>query len=374
MMIKNLIFKNPFIKRYSNPLKLKNLNRINIIIGKNNSGKTTILDHLCTYLGRLNQSNSGLSNLSVEISIIELINILIEKLTPPPLASSSSLEFHLERDKLEFYRDFKLLLENVKDSLESNNNIEIIFHRDLQDKKIINIEYKVEESLQTIIIKSFLGKLGLLEKYSIFNSWILFDYFIDSYKKLFICATRCLESGEQYIDKPIPNINETLFKLRESRISSNSMIDQDDQYKFEIFKIPNLSLLLEYIKRGEIAKIFHEKYNEVFIDKFKKNLKKFFPKYDLSIYFNLNPPQSSQEIIEDGYSIGGWKAVGHGHQELISLLFLFSLPDNYIYLVDEPDIGLHPELQIKLLQFVNEIALDKEYNKQFFLRLTLLVL
>lgn len=61
------------------------------------------------------------------------------------------------------------------------------------------------------------------------------------------------------------------------------------------------------------------------------------------------------------------KKLGNGTQQLISLLFLFRIPGNYIYLLDEPENGLHPGLQTLLLQFVkNEILNVKKYSKQFF--------
>lgn len=216
------------------------------------------------------------------------------------------------------------------------------------------------------MINSFIKKLTTLVKYQVLNLGNLFNYIIQNYKKMYICATRCLDPGDRFTDKPIPNVNTTIKKLLENRISSNSIIDDEDQYKFEIFKIPNLTLILEYIERGEIAPIYRQKLDKSFIDKFKKNLKKFFPRYDLSTYFRLNSLEAGQKVLEDGFDIGGWKGLGHGHQQLISLLFLFALPGNYIYFIDEPDIGLHPELQIKLLQFVNEIVSDKQYDKQFF--------
>ena len=363
MLIKTLIFKNPFEKKYSEPIQLKNLNRINVLIGKNNSGKTTILDHLTTFLSRLDQSNGALSHLSIEISIKELTEIL-NKFLIPPLQHHGNFQFHstLDEDKLKSFKDFKSTLEKIEDSPEVNTYIELIFYRNLEEKKIINIEYKVDESKKNSMINSFIEKLTILVEYQMLSLGNLFNYIIQNYKKMYICATRCLDSGEQFTDKPLPNVNSTIRKLFENRISSNSIIDDEDQYKFEIFRIPNLTLILEYIKRGEIHKL-----DKSFIDKFKKNLKKFFPRYDLSTHLRLNPLETGQQILDEGFDIGGWKGLGHGHQQLISLLFLFALPDNYIYFIDEPEIGLHPGLQTKLLQFIKEEVLNQEiYSKQFF--------
>lgn len=367
MLIKRLIFKNPFEKRYNNAVELKNLNKINVLIGKNNSGKTTILDHLTTFLSRLNQSNGALSHMCIEMSIKELIQILNKILiSPPQLHGSMQTHSTLDEDKLKIFKDFKSYLEKIEDFLEMKQNIELIFYRNLEEKKILNIEYKVDKSFKNSMISSFIEKLTTLEKYQLLSLGELFNFIIQNHKKMYICATRCLDPGDQYTDKPIPNVNTTIRKFFENRISSNSIIDDDNQYKFEIFRIPNFTLILEYIKRGEIAPIHRQKLDKSFIDKFKKNLKKFFPRYDLSTYLRLNVPEVGQQILDNSFDIGGWKGLGHGHQQLISLLFLFALPDNYIYFIDEPDIGLHPELQIKLLQFVNEIVSDNQYDKQFF--------
>ncbi len=96
-------------------------------------------------------------------------------------------------------------------------------------------------------------------------------------------------------------------------------------------------------------------------------MRKIFPDIDLSINFKLTELKTNGGYKEYGKNIGDWIKLGHGTQQLISLLFLLILPRDCVYIIDEPENGLHPGLQLKLLRFIKDIILtDKSYSKLFF--------
>ncbi|KKL58387.1 hypothetical protein LCGC14_2225880, partial [marine sediment metagenome] len=104
-----------------------------------------------------------------------------------------------------------------------------------------------------------------------------------------------------------------------------------------------------------------------FFEFFNFSLRKVFPEINLSIDFKLTELTTKGGYQEYGRYRGDWTKLGHGTQQLISLLFLLILPRDCIYIIDEPENGLHPGLQLKLLKFIKEIVLkDSTYSKQFF--------
>lgn len=370
MKITSIVFKNPFFKSgYTNDIKIKNLNDINIFIGKNNSGKTTILDTLHNLLDRTNQNNKSISELSIKVDYSELKELLKKSIKnckyPKNRAETKVWITTLDDDRIEFINDFYEKLEN-KDLILFLNEIliELKYKRDL-DKKTIKLTFNfpnIEDSEIIISLKETLKKLQFYLNDLVENA---FDYVISYYKKIYICALRRLEPSKNHISEDLTSIHTTVKSLFESRISS--AILSDSSYKFELFEIPNFSLILDFIKKNELKGELKDILQPVFLDKFFRNLKGFFPDFEISIEFSRSPPQSRQRITEYGKKIGGWHKLGHGHQQLISLLFLLMLPNNYIYFIDEPDIGLHAGLQAKLIYYIKEkILKNSEFSKQFF--------
>jgi len=137
--------------------------------------------------------------------------------------------------------------------------------------------------------------------------------------------------------------------------------------KSEPFKIPNLALMLSIINDEEMIGEYKKIMNPEFFDYFNSSLRKIFPDIDLSINFKLTELTTNGGYKEYGKDMGDWTKLGHGTQQLISLIFLLILPRDCIYIIDEPENGLHSGLQLKLLRFIKDIILtDKSYSKQFF--------
>ena len=369
MKILSIGFKNPFHEfGYTNTIKLNNLDDINVFIGKNNSGKTTILKTLGVLLNRSHGSNKSIIELSIKLNYEELKKLLKTCINKPEyLKNRSSSRFWStsDDDRLQCIGKLNTKLDSdVLEPLLNSNFIELKIKRVLENNTITSkFIFNIEENPESIIdFKEQFRNLGihLLDLHE-----KIFDYIISLFKKFNICALRRLESGKDHISEDLEQIHNTVNILFSSSINPENL--NDGKYRYELFEIPNFSLILDFIRKNELLEKVKQKLTPSFFEEFFKNIKEFFPNFNIAIDFSRSPLQTWQEIDENGIKFRSWKNLGHGHQQIISLLFLLMLPDNYIYLIDEPDIGLHPGLQRKLLHFIKEkIITDIQYSKQFF--------
>ncbi len=372
MKIISIGFKNPFHESgYTNTIKINGLNDINVFIGKNNSGKTNVLRSIFNLLHQDIERSEIFGRIKVKLdnkdfqSIIEGFHKVILKMfnnrnkadfeTVPiarffdgefvnqfyplfnlikdfPISKKCLFTFNLDND----LPNKKLLFDYI---IENNDDLNEQVHKQIE---YILKKVKSDQDLIKIIIKQILA----------FRKVIL----IPSFRTLEI-------SEKKYQDREIREITSSIRLI----LDSNFDKIPNNAQRVEPFKIPNLALMLSIIKDKQMTGEYKEIMNPEFFDYFNSSLRKIFPDINLSIDFKLTELTTNGGYKEYGKNMGDWTKLGHGTQQLISLLFLLILPRDCVYIIDEPDISLHPGLQLKLLRFIKNIILaDKSYSKQFF--------
>lgn len=379
MKILSIGFKNPFQESgYTNTIEINNLENINVFIGKNNSGKTNVFRSIFNLLHQDIDRSKIFRYLKVKIDHKD-INLILGKFfdkilkiyqnrnnaTPETDRRKNRLRSNLENGKFvnafnplynlkfktdnPFYKTFSMILDF---NCDITNQI-ILFNYEFENIDDLNVDLKltIEEILKGISLNQDLISL-------------LIDHILPLKNIILIPSFRTLGSSEKdYQTQEITNMNETIELLFEKSFN-RIPIDLPQEKPFEI---PNLALILNTIKRGKISSTYRSLIEPEFFEKFNSSLRQIFPNIRLSIEWNFSDQKTIGGYIEDDKDMGNWTKLGHGTQELISLLFLLMLPRDGIYIIDEPENGLHPGLQLKLLRFIKDLILtDDTYSKQFF--------
>lgn len=145
MKIISIGFKNPFHESgYTNTIKINNLDDINVFIGKNNSGKTTILDRIYYVLSRNFNKDGPLLRFTIELNSDEFIERFkefyekYEKNTPSPYSDPYITKLGVKLSSL-----VKSFIEKVQNSdIKNKLTFKLNFNRDPQDKIILELSLK----------------------------------------------------------------------------------------------------------------------------------------------------------------------------------------------------------------------------------------
>lgn len=372
MKIVSLEFKSPF-EDYPNNIKLNSLDKVNVVIGKNNSGKTTIFNSIYSILNRKFENNWQIIRYTLELTAKELKNYLDDfyektygenapKENPysNPINALVGVSFsHLIKRVIDTLSHNKLLNESIywlNFNREQKSNI-LLFALIIKNKENLSSLNKNNELTEFFKnIEFFNNNIRPLNDLKI----LLLNITLPIDKIKYIGSIRKLESSVKEFDR-----NDVVHSQDILNVILNKSFDllpsgSGKPHDPEVFVIPNFSLILNRINEGK-----YELLDRSFIQKFFTSLNRIFPNIQLSSEYDEF--RSIINYEEDGRIRDNLKKLGSGSQQLISLLFLFLIPGNFIYIIDEPENGLHPGLQIKLLQFVkNEVLTDKNYSKQFF--------
>ena len=371
MKILAIAFKNPFGEYYSNPIELDSLENINIIIGKNNSGKTTILETIIRVLHNDFNQNHEILRYKVEMDGLEFqdnIHNFFEKFYGSNVSKSRSIPRVLDSHRKD---DFQELTMRILELIHKFNSIkacifDIDFNRNKDiDTLLFDLKIKNKENLLAEYDDKYLKEF--IERISDFNRNLnyksefsseftisIFNSMLPKGRFLQIPSLRSLgTSSVKYGPEDITESREIFERIIQGNIRALS--------KNGVFNIPNLAIILNRIAQGRFSEIDRSQ-----VDNFLQDLNEIFPEINL----NIDQPDEfrlSIKVEEYGRIIDDWKELGNGTQQLISLLFLFRFPGNFIYIIDEPENGLHPGLQTKLLQYIkNKILTETKYSKQFF--------
>ncbi len=352
MKISSIIFKNP-LDGYDDEIELESLDSINVIIGKNNSGKTRVLKQLFSALskGRFDGYDGirDVKRISFELSGIEL-GILFVRYQ----------EGYLSGGKFSFFTD---VLKSFNDEKTKDIIVDMLFTlaferdgKDLNKRVTLSTNDPIDAKFQ--------------EKIDHFNQQInspdrprdgLYTLIYRNFKSIFLPSMRKLEpSTIKYGSESYNKARNVLEKILTNGFNESS-IEGFNLKKFEEYLIPNFIVILDLIEKNEIPGL-----DRRFFEDFLTSIEAMFP----DIHFNLYDDRMQFKLLgnvqEYERDIGDWKKLGHGTQQLISLLFLLALPGIWFYFIDEPETGLHPGLQTKFLQFIEkEILLKQDQVKQF---------
>ncbi|MCK4730314.1 MAG: AAA family ATPase [Candidatus Aenigmarchaeota archaeon] len=309
--------------------------KINLIVGRNNTGKTTLIEsiNLANNIPEINRHYKGY--------LSKLININSEK---------ASITIATEENK-------KIKLEFKKPSIQ---NVGIDFKR-----KLINAfkEYltKVEKRKLTKELENYLEKV----LNNILTPKILLDlsqnciFIIINGKKKIYYPVHFLRQNESIENGISENITNKLNKKFNSYFDSFMLqLFIAEQYKPDI-KTNNKSKKVIFIKNpkseinlkgeeGETTKIYKI---ENIIKEYKliKNLKRFSFEY-LSF-------EDSPEIPYD--------FMGDGFKQLVGILWCLSDVKDKVVLIEEPETNMHPGYIGQLMKFILELS--EKMNIQFFI-------
>ena len=377
MKILSIGIKNPFHgSGYDNIIEVNNIEDINIFIGKNNTGKTNILRSIYNLLHQNLNSSKNFRSLTIQFDYKDINSILdnfykkILGLYKDRNSYMSKPNFRELKNKLAdgtFVNSFNPLTNlkiNIENPFPMTFSMILKFKYDLTNQKIqFNYEFENINDLN-LELRSIINYI--LKEIS-FNQdlvGILLDHILPLKNVILIPSFRTLGSSEkEYQTQDITAMNKTIELLLEKSFDKIPI----DLPRDKSFKIPNLALILNTIKREKISTTFSSLIGPEYFETFNSALQLIFPNIKLSIMWNFSDQKTFGGYFEDGKEMGNWKKLGHGTQELISLLFLLMLPRDGIYIIDEPENGLHSGLQLELLRFIKDLILtDINYSKQFF--------
>jgi len=379
MKILSIGFKNPFHESgYTNTIEIYNLKNINVFIGKNNSGKTNVLRNIYNLLHQDIDRSNIFRYLKVKLDHKD-INFILGKFYDKILKIYQNRNNAIpETDRRKIRLKSNLVNGNFVNAFNPLFNLKLKmdnpfsktfsmilnFNCDVTNQKILfNYEFENIDDLDVDLkptIEEILKGISLDQDLAS----LLIDHILPLKNVILIPSFRTLGSSEKdYQTQDITKIKDTIKFLFEKSFN-RIPIDLPGEKPFEI---PNLALLLNTIKRGKISSTYRSLIGPEFFETFNSSLQQIFPNIKLSIKWNFSDQKTIGGYIEDDKDMGNWTKLGHGTQELISLLFLLMLSRDCIYIIDEPENGLHPGLQSKLLHFIKHIILtDIYYNKQFF--------
>jgi len=363
-------FQNPFYDSgYTNNIKINGLNKINVFIGKNNSGKTYVIRSIYNLLLQDIDRSKIFCRLKIKLEtkdfklLIEKFHKVILKMYKNRNAADHEgvavVRFHDGEYVNQFYQLFNLM----KDYPLSNKCSFILnFNNDIPNNQLL-FDYDIDN--QDEIYPQLLDQINDIFKKTHSNQdllRILVNQLIALNSVILLPSFRTLEKSEKkYQDREITEINNLLSTILDKSFHSLPTSNS----RSEAFKIPNLALMLSILKENQMSEELKSKLNPEFFELLNSSLKKLFPEIDLSIDFKLTELTTKGGYQEYGNFTGDWEKLGHGTQQLISLIFLLILPRNCIYIIDEPENGLHPGLQLKLLNFIKNLSKNSSYNKQF---------
>lgn len=325
------------------------MNQINIIGGVNSSGKSTSSKLLYSFLTSVSPKGAFLANKSINERLLPLM--LISKNTfsedsPEYLKLNSLINSVGKRDSKEIFNDFLEIYQkgdaNLSSDIEKIKDIIEINESDDKYAYIMNVLLNSEFKLNNIDDSKirFYGNIAN-------NS---FDYELNlSNGKL----KGVLKNGS--LDSLV--FDEVIY------LDSLSILDSYKNISsFDYSNIPfHIQDLLDELKsKGKL---------DVYGEEFSKNTKKL--KEDLQdliggkIEFDSSIDEFIYEARDERYSMTN-TASGIKQMGILQLLLEKNIIKNNSFLfVDEPEVNLHPEWQIKFAEFI--VLLAKNSNISFYI-------
>ncbi len=309
--------------------ELNNLGKINVICGKNNSGKTTILEAI------KQEQRREIVNWEQDIEVIN---------------REQHREFGIKFSQKEYYDIIKLGMKSIKngmvsiDSDKDRNNVKLL--NDLLER--LNSQYNSEIIWFEDSINDFINEcrqkatmIGIDIDNNVYRNFIIdineaySKYFGEFNKRIKICLIypkRQLElNREVYFNQPVwatgSGILNNLFSLK-------NKLPNSDEYK-------TYQKIEESFKEISSGYVFDIKSSVISTDANRSFLE---------LYFMYNDQWRKA------------KNYGLGLRDLLVILYFSIIPKYNTILIEEPENHIHPEMQRKLLYF-----LKNKTDKQFFI-------
>ncbi len=308
--------------------KLENLGKINIICGKNSSGKTTLLE-------AIQQSESRLvgKNLNT-FSVAEFVNHWSHNV-------HSGVEVRTNNMIYYFHQIFKpdLVANRVFPEMFSKNKIYYY------DEVEVFAEQFFNESLESINKPLYPNKASITVEINNPNVKLSFIRRISEILKPQFDA-----SFKKDLEQRIVYLNPKRFILSDEKTDNLQISNQGVGLLNKLHNLKNNLI-------GSSSRELYEKLDETFTE--------------VSTYYKFDVANSEDKIDWELFFSKSdkinWRSAenwGLGLQDLLVILYFALEPKASIVLIEEPENHLHPELQRRLLQFLKEETSD---DKQFFL-------
>lgn len=340
--------------------KLCNLSRVNIFVGKNNSGKSRFLRSI--FYDKNNLKLKFVPDDNDFKDYLKILHKLDYDLNNQKKRYKSSREFNAKYNKIKEYmnldeyvveseshcKNLTDLYINYQSSHQGNNSVDI-FDRYFEDSNIFLDTHLFKYNFYKVYIPSLRGLLPFIPERQINVSYndtqSIYDYVKED---VFAQRVKLDYFGENA--NIIADINDSMVQTISN--INNSIITGHYFYKYV------QEFLLGDLEQREIIKNYQEYLSENF---FQGEDVALIPKLDDDVLTVKIGDEKEQKIYN----------LGEGIQSIILItlpLFLYlnkskERNTNILVFIEEPEIGLHPSLQRKLL----ETFLDDRFeNYQFF--------
>ena len=349
------------------PINKANLEikKINVIVGKNATGQSTSSKFLYCLLTASSQEGMILANTGIKK---RLLNFIIQ------LKFRSSTNDHIERAQLE---ELENTIYNIFDGNfeEVYNEIQYIaegIYSDEMRHDYLKELNKIHELIET-------NKNRTSQYFNIFNALLdsEYGYSVNMYDT---CVNfRGVINGHEFEQKIIiqdfmrvHQITDDYFNYKNIiYIDSFSVLEFKERlqkpilgFNYELIdkNMPyHLQSLIKKLKKYPEKTVYDDKYYEELIE-FKKNIENLIEGnfiYDNSskkFLFNKNNTEYPMENTASGLKQFGLFQL---------LLDVYELKENTFLIIDEPEVNLHPEYQIKLAEIL--VLLAKDLNCTIYL-------
>ena len=321
-----------------------NPKKLNILVGKNNTGKTSVLQAIDLLF-----NNSHIMSKNME----SYFNIYSKK----PITISANTDKKNKKTIIREASEVEIVNEFVSDLI---NN----FLRAISDKEIIKSKLFIKEELEKIVIKEiddkfrkFLLKNSLVLKNEEDKEFFYYDLPLQDDEKI----ESLIKSLVKYIQQILDNKKELDLRLRPIYYLTMRYMIQDKRVK-----IHDKEIIFSYdlLKNLEDEDIFSKRKPEDSerLHKIELIIK------ENNLISNLESLDFDNVLFstQDGIKGHSFNFLGDGFKSIIGLLWNFlDAKENSIILLDEPESHMHPGYIEQLIKFI--IDFSKKSNIQFFI-------
>lgn len=337
---------------------ITNIENILVLIGKNNSGKSALLQAINAFWGNYNideddfyKNKDTIAN-EIEIRVVFYIDesfyskvIDSEKLGIKFFVSTKTM-YNKNKEKFE-----NKSYEEIEQLIENKNYDEIIkYYGDC-----INDLLKISDSQFSIKMKYVKGDKSpkyyniIDEEIKSFTSILPGISFIDDDRN-FLEEENCQKKS-----KSGDIFNNLILNIEKQSISSN--LNKIYKKNTKDLTVNDLKMLLQNKVQNDISNI-ENTITTIFNENYSENLKiKYESDIDLTKSINISTKMYN-ELIKNDIRVSN---VGAGIRSIYILSLLQAYNDVFeksgnIFLIEEPELYLHPELQIKMAEILYEIS------------------